>query len=100
MSKKDHQLCAYQWDGAYVQSIKLKDIPPEGLEVGAVGFGCLLMNTRILKKLEFPWFVVNTDADYPEDVGFCRRAMEAGARIWVRGDVRFGHIAKQELIVE
>jgi len=99
LSKKDYLLCAYEWYGEYVKSISLKDIPPEGLEVGAVGFGCLLMNTRVLKKVEYPWFAVVTDADYPEDVGFCKRAGEAGARIWMRGDVRFGHIAKKELTV-
>ena len=99
LSKKDHGLCAYRWKGEVTESVQIDEIPPEGLKVEAVGFGCLLMNTRVLKKVEYPWFAVVTDADYPEDVGFCRRALEAGARIWVRGDVRFGHIAKQELTV-
>ena len=61
-----------------------------------MGFGCLLMNTRVLKKVAYPWFVVITDEDYPEDIGFCCRA---GAMILVRGDVQFGHIAKKELTV-
>jgi len=98
--KKEDELCVFRWDGELTESIKLSEIPPEGLEVDAVGFGCLLMNTRVLNLVEFPWFVANTDTDYPEDIGFCKRAGEAGARIWVRGDVRFGHIKKRELTVE
>lgn len=54
-------------------------------EVDALGFGMLLMQTSVLKDIEYPWFRV--DEVFGEDVFFCNRAKDAGHTVWVDHDL-------------
>jgi len=100
LSKKDRRLCAYMWDPEVTQrSIPKRVVPPSGCLVDAVGFGCLLMSTRVLRRISYPWFVSDSDLDYGEDTGFCRRAGDVGLKIWLHGEVCFSHVGLQSLSV-
>ena len=92
LSKKDLKLCAYRWEDGKTVSIPFHGAHPVEHEVDAVGFGCVLMNTEILKKVEFPWF-----PNLPEDIGFCKKATDAGFSVWVNRDVHFDHIGLRSL---
>jgi len=56
--------------------------------VKAVGAGCLLVRTDVLRKLERPWW---RREHLGEDVGFCQRARVAGYEVFVDLDVPVGH---------
>jgi GT2 family glycosyltransferase len=67
--------------------------PPEDLvpfEVHAAGTGVMLVHRRVFETIEEPWFWVEmfqspAKADWQfmnEDIAFCRKAREAGFKIW------------------
>lgn len=97
LSKKDSKLCAYTWEGNKTVSIPFHGAHPVEHEVDAVGFGCALMKTDVLKKVEFPWFTCDSVYDLPEDIGFCRKATDEGFSVWVNRDVHFDHIGLRSL---
>ena len=97
LSKKDRKLCAYRWEDGKTVSIPFHGEHPVEEEVDAVGFGCVLMNTEVLKKVEFPWFTCDSVYDLPEDIGFCKKATDAGVSVWVNRDVHFDHIGLRAL---
>jgi hypothetical protein len=81
------------------------DIPDEGLvRVGGVGFGCFLMEIKILEDMyqEFgtnQWFQTPPNMpglDYPgevgEDVFFCQRLGEMGVPVFVDCGADCGHV--------
>lgn len=72
--------------------------PRKGLlEVDAVGGAFLLVDTNVFKRVEFPWFAM---PEYPknetgiigEDMYFCKKAKEAGFKIFVDCDLDIGHL--------
>jgi len=76
-------------------------IPEGGYEKGslvqcdAVGFGCVLMETDMLKDMEKPWFKWSEHSAIrgnSEDFYFCRRAKQAGYKIWVDTSVVCRHM--------
>jgi hypothetical protein len=83
--------------GAGPEGAKLvTDVNSEGLEkVEAVGFGMVLMKTRIFNKLpdpvQDPWFwyewIPERKAHMGEDVYFCRVVRDAGFDIYVDHDL-------------
>ncbi|MBT3326723.1 MAG: hypothetical protein HN396_10825 [Gemmatimonadales bacterium] len=70
--------------------------PPGLHEVGAVGACGMLIRREVLEAIEPPWFKFDTDEEtgtpMGEDVYFCRKAREAGFKIWCRTDLRYGHL--------
>jgi len=92
---KQHAVCI----GDFVQDdagrTVVRPVAPPGrgqvVEVDACGFGFLLMDARVLRRLARPWFVYERDG-MSEDYAFCRRVKEKlGLRVLVDGDVRLGH---------
>ena len=67
-------------------------------EVNWVGTGIMLVKTDVFKKLEAPLFTFKHDpAEYMgEDVYFCRKAREAGYKIYVDADVAVRHVGEFE----
>ena len=69
-----------------------------GLEsVGAVGFGCVLMETDIVNRLHRPWFRHGLNVqggDVGEDIMFCRALRESGHTIYIDHDLSkdIGHV--------
>lgn len=60
-------------------------------EVEAIGFGLVLMETRLLGDLEYPWFALPWNKEIKqmigEDVYFCEKLREAGHKIYVDHDL-------------
>ena len=60
-------------------------------DVFAVGLGCLLVNTDVIKNIESPYFSVEWNDDYTnlmgEDIYFCKKIREAGYDILIDNDL-------------
>jgi GT2 family glycosyltransferase len=68
-------------------------LPETGLhEVHAAGSAGMLIRRHVLDAVGDPWFATDGKG-LNEDLAFCRRAREAGARIYCDVDVQMGHIA-------
>jgi hypothetical protein len=71
-------------------------------EVGSVGMGVMLIKSSVFKALSEPWYETPWRSDkrgyIGEDVFFCKKAREAGFRIWIDHDVskEIGHIGMFE----
>lgn len=66
---------------------------PEGLfEVEGVGFGAVMTTTEVIRKIgRLPFFPME---GYGEDLSFCRRAREAGAKVWCDGRIKVDHVGQ------
>lgn len=60
----------------------------ELIEVGSVGFGCILIRRRVFEAMEPPYFV---PLPAHEDIQFCKKAREAGFKIHVYTKVQCLH---------
>ena len=69
-------------------------------EVDAVGTGCIMIARRVLEKLENHFDVVMKEDDikYGGDIGFCKRAKEAGFKIWAAWDYPCHHYKTIDLL--
>jgi len=71
-------------------------------EVGSVGMGVMLIKANVFATLSEPWFETPWRHDkrgyIGEDVFFCKKAREAGFKIWIDHDVskEIGHIGMFE----
>lgn len=85
-----------------IYDYQLKNMPIENVmssnfhEIGACGFGCVLINNRIIKGMEYPHFVYMSALDhkdtFSEDIYFCKKAREKGYKIYVDSTIICGHI--------
>lgn len=66
------------------------------VEVDAVGFGCVLINTKIVRKMERPYFMSSTGTG--EDITFCVNFKKAGGRIFTDTSCVIGHLGNPPLI--
>jgi len=76
---------------------QMGDIQPPGLhEIDACGFGCVLVKTEIINKIGYPQFVYKSAIDhantFSEDLYFCQKAKEHGAKIYVDSSIVCNHI--------
>lgn len=97
----------YQWDnvpGSTGFTRVSLDYPKNSLvQVAATGTACLMINKGILKRMretygnDYGWFsemVVTTEGEphwVSEDIAFCARAGQHGARIFVDTTTKIGH---------
>lgn len=67
-------------------------------EVGACGFGCVLIDSRVLRSMDYPHFVYKSALDHnqtlSEDVYFCQKAREKGFKVWCDTSIRCDHIGQ------
>lgn len=67
-------------------------------EIGACGFGCVLINSEVLRKIPYPHFVYKEAIDHAntlsEDVYFCMKAREHGFKIWCDNSIRCDHVGQ------
>jgi len=68
----------------------------ELVEVDATGAGCLMFDMQVFKKIPYPWFRFQKDADtgatIGEDIGFCQDLKKAEYKIFVDTSVPSGHL--------
>lgn len=80
-------------DGKPVSMVN-KDFPTELFECYALGTGFMMIKTEVFKKLKYPYFeaIIDRKGHHTEDVEFCRRANEAGFKIYCDPTIKMGHI--------
>ena len=67
-----------------------REIPEELFEIEGCGFGAAMMTTDLIRRAgPLPFYPTDK---YGEDLSFCRKAREAGAKLYCDGRIRLGHI--------
>lgn len=71
------------------------------IEVDATGTGCLMIQSEVFKKLEYPWFKIlptrGKRRAVGEDIYFCSKAKKAGFPIFVDVSIEIGHFTTLEI---
>ena len=71
------------------------------VEADSVGFGCVLVRTKVLREVGYPQFVYHDTLDFTqtvsEDADFCGKARARGYKVWVMTDLLYEHIASIKL---
>lgn len=72
---------------------RFETYPAETFEIAGCGFGCVLVETEILKSVCLNKGTCFTPMKYlGEDIAFCQRARELGYKLWCEPSVVCGHI--------
>ena len=74
-----------------------KPLPTVVFEAASCGTGVMLIKTDVFRKIPAPWFDFEYDEKgdrVGEDVGFCRKAREAGYKIWVDPTIPVRHVGE------
>jgi hypothetical protein len=73
--------------------VEWEDVPDEGtFEIDAAGSAGMLIRRELLDMIGDPWFESSAGVILNEDVYFCRKATDRGARIFATADVTMAHI--------
>ncbi len=71
-------------------------------EVDAIGSGCFLMHSRVLRAIKPPWFMRSYDqwgfVDCGHDYLFCTKVRQAGYRIWADYNRPCQHFVETDLL--
>lgn len=86
-------------------NIPYQDIKGLGLiEVDGCGFGCVLVNSDVFRKMEYPHFVYRSAIDHAhtvsEDTYFCLKAKSLGFRVFADTSILCEHIGSTRFIVD
>lgn len=68
------------------------------VQCDAVGFGAVLIKTKILEKMKKPWFFGMEGTG--EDVAFCVKARKLGFEVWMDTRIKLGHLGAHTVITE
>lgn len=80
-------------DGIACDFTEWKRIPDDLFEVGACGFGCVLMKTDVFFDVQSKFGNMFAPiGNNGEDVAFCWRARQCGFKIWCDPSVICGHV--------
>lgn len=81
-------------DGNLVNATEMSE--NQLMKVGALGFGCVLINTGILRVMEYPYFTYEMTKDNicSEDIIFCQKLTAKGIDIFVDTSIYCGHIGE------
>lgn len=72
---------------------RFEEYPAETFEIAGCGFGCVLVETEILKSVCLNKGTCFTPLKYlGEDIAFCQRAREMGYKLYCEPSVVCGHI--------
>ena len=82
------QLKGKIWDYSW-----LEDVPDSLFEVGACGFGCVLLKTEVLMSVQLKHgYLFHPMQNGGEDVAFCVRARDCGYKIMCDPSIVCGHV--------
>ena len=80
-------------EGTAFDWTELTEIPDEPFEVGACGFGCVLMKAEIFVSVFAKYGQMFTPiANCGEDIAFCWRARQCGYKILADPSIGLGHV--------
>ena len=80
-------------DLSKIERWELNDYPKDTFEVAGCGMACVLMETQILKDVQFKFNTCFIPLlSYGEDLSFCKRAVSMGYHIYAEPTVRLGHV--------
>lgn len=82
----DYEPCIFTEEGFY------HDYPEGLIEVEATGMACTLIKRGVFERVPKPWFF--PEPVIGEDKAFCRRAKNAGHKIWCDTTLECGHIGE------
>lgn len=72
---------------------RCESYPKETFEIAGCGFGCVLIDTKILEDVCFnKGTCFNPTPNFGEDLAFCKRATDLGHHIYCEPSVVCGHI--------
>lgn len=96
--KDENILEVYEW----AENGGMKNVKPEALidtnlmKVAGCGFGCVLVDTNVYRKIPYPQFVYHSailmQNTLSEDLDFCIKAKDHNIDIFVDPTIRCGHI--------
>lgn len=73
-------------------------------EIMACGMGCCLINSAVLRKMEYPHFyyksALRMEDTVSEDVYFCLKARDIGFTVWADPSIRCDHIGSTKFVVK
>lgn len=76
----------------------------ELVEIAGCGFGCVLVKGEVMRKIGYPQFKYYSAIDHAntisEDVDFCKKAINAGFKIWAAPRVQCRHIGSTEFLID
>lgn len=86
-------------------NIPYNDIKGLGLiEVDGCGFGCVLINSNVIRNIEYPHFFYRSAIDHQntisEDTYFCMKAKNKGFKIWADTNILCEHIGTTKFVVD
>lgn len=74
------------------------------VEIAGCGFGCVLVNSDVLRNIPYPHFEYHVALDHrntvSEDTDFCMKARKAGYTIWADSSIMCNHIGNYTYMVE
>ena len=70
------------------------DYPKGLIEVAGVGMACTLIKKEVFQNVPQPWF---TPTAIGEDLSFCKRATDAGYKIFCDTNLICGHVGSYEV---
>ena len=80
---------------------RISEYPAEPFRIEGCGFGCVLMQTGILKTVDLSTGdLFLPDGFFGEDLSFCRRATSLGYELWCDPRVVCGHIGQMAVYPE
>lgn len=72
---------------------RFKEYPKETFEIAGCGFGCVLIETEIIRAVKRAYGTCFTPIkNYGEDLAFCKRCRDIGYSLWCEPSVVCGHI--------
>lgn len=77
------------------------DYPKDTFEIAGCGFGCVLINTSILRAVNTAFGTCFLPMkDLGEDIAFCKRVSDLNFKIYAEPGVRLGHIGHTTIYPE
>lgn len=78
-----------------------EDYPKDSIfEIGAAGFGCCMVTTRMVDRVAQKYGLPFSPLiGFGEDLSFCKRATELGAKLYCDSRIKLGHV-KHTLVTE
>jgi GT2 family glycosyltransferase len=80
-----------------MNNVPYDQLLPAGLhEINGCGFGCVLVKSDVIRKIGYPQFKYHSALNHAntisEDVDFCRKAANVGAKLFVDSTIVCDHI--------